>query len=79
MSQSGASPHLKFFYRRRKLKVTPSVFALFWVDRKSIHGRGLRKLFGVLDLQGAAKVRGHRKNKTTFTPENGFKPKFQGY
>ena len=31
------------------------------------------------NLQGAAKGRGHRKNKITFTPGNGFKPKFQNY
>ena len=30
-------------------------------------------------VQGAEKVREHRKNRITFTPENGFKPKFQNY
>ena len=28
-------------------------------------------------IQGAEKLRGHRKNKITFTPGNGFKSKFQ--
>ena len=30
-------------------------------------------------VQGASKVLGHRKNQINFTPENGFKLKFQHY
>ena len=32
-----------------------------------------------IQLQGAAKVREHRKNKITFTPGYGFEPNFQHY